>query len=211
MKTEQSAETASVPVEYFDELFNGNDDPWAFRTRWYEQRKRDLTLAALPRQRYARAFEPGCANGELSLRLAERCEQLLCMDMSPRAVELARQRLSPFSHAQVVEGCLPQNWPEGQFDLIVISEWAYYLKPALFIEVIERISASLTPDGAVLACHWLHPIEGCPMPGREAHRLIDQHLPLQRTLCHEETDFLLQMWSKKPGGIDLDEAVIQKA
>ncbi|WP_447650912.1 class I SAM-dependent DNA methyltransferase [Pseudomonas abietaniphila] len=195
----------SLPADYFDELFADSDDPWAFRTRWYEQRKRDLTLAALPRQRYARVFEPGCANGELSLRLAQRCDALLCMDMSARAVELARGRLSQYPRAEVIEGRLPQDWPEEKFDLIVISEWAYYLEPALFIEVIERIASSLTPEGAVLACHWLHPIEGCPMLGREAHALLDKHLAMQRTVQHEETDFLLEMWSNKPGGIDLDE------
>jgi SAM-dependent methyltransferase len=195
----------SLPADYFDELFADSDDPWAFRTRWYEQRKRDLTLAALPRQRYARVFEPGCANGELSLRLAQRCDALLCMDMSARAVELARGRLSQYPRAEVIEGRLPQDWPEEKFDLIVISEWAYYLEPALFIEVIERIASSLTPEGAVLACHWLHPIEGCPMLGREAHALLDKHLATQRTVQHEETDFLLEMWSNKPGGIDLDE------
>ena len=198
----------SLPAEYFDELFADNDDPWAFRTRWYEQRKRDLTLAALPRQRYARVFEPGCANGELSLRLAQRSDALLCMDMSLRAVELATQRLSQYSRAQVIQGCLPQDWPTGQFDLIVVSEWAYYLTPDAFVAVIERMRDSLTADGAVLACHWLHAIDGCPMDGRGAHDLLDSHLSLQRTLRHEETDFLLEMWSKRPGGFDLNERVI---
>jgi len=197
----------SLPADYFDELFADNDDPWAFRTRWYEQRKRDLTLAALPRQRYARVFEPGCANGELSLRLAERSDELLCMDMSARAVELARKRLNHLPRARVIEGCLPGDWPEGSFDLIVISEWAYYLEPGLFVQVIERIASSLKSDGAVLACHWLHPIEGCPMQGREAHDLLARHLPMQPTLRHEETDFLLEMWSMQAGGIDLDEKI----
>ena len=197
----------SVPADYFDELFADSDDPWAFRTRWYEQRKRDVTLAALPRQRYQHVFEPGCANGELSVRLAERCDQILCMDMRIRAVELARARLRQYPGAQVVEGCLPGDWPEGQFDLIVISEWAYYLEPASFIQVVERLAACLTPEGAVLACHWLHPIDGCPMQGTEAHALLDQHLPLTRTLRHEETDFLLEMWSNHPAGIDLSEQV----
>jgi SAM-dependent methyltransferase len=198
----------SLPADYFDELFADSDDPWAFRTRWYEQRKRDLTLAALPRQRYSRVFEPGCANGELSLRLAQRCDTLLCMDMSARAVELARGRLAPYPRAEVVEGCLPGDWPQGTFDLIVISEWAYYLEPAQFVQVIERIVSSLTPDGAVLACHWLHPIDGCPMQAHEAHALLDKHLSMPRTLRHEETDFLLELWSRQPGGIDLEERIL---
>ncbi|EPN67648.1 methyltransferase, partial [Pseudomonas syringae pv. actinidiae ICMP 19101] len=62
----------SVADSYFDELFRNNDDPWAFKQRWYERRKRALTLAALPRERYRAIFEPGCANGELSADLAER-------------------------------------------------------------------------------------------------------------------------------------------
>lgn len=197
----------SLPVEYFDELFDGNDDPWAFRTRWYEQRKRNLTLAALPRQRYQRVFEPGCANGELSLRLAERCDDLLCMDMSARAVELASRRLSQHPQSQVIQGRLPDDWPEGRFDLVVVSEWAYYLEPALFVLVIQRIRASLSANGAVLACHWLHPIEGCPMDGRTAHGLLAEHLGMPRTLVHEEADFLLEMWCQDGGGIDLDEQV----
>ena len=197
----------SVSGEYFDALFANSDDPWAFRTRWYEHRKRDLTLAALPRQRYGRIFEPGCANGELSLRLAERCDALLCMDLSPRAVTLARDRLSGHAHVQVLEGCLPQDWPAGTFDLVVISEWAYYLTPDAFGEIIERIRESLTPDGAVLACHWLHPIEGCPMEGHEVHQVLARHLAMERTLHHAERDFLLEMWSKDPRGIDLTEAV----
>ena len=49
----------SVDDRYFDGLFAGNDDPWAFRQRWYEQRKRAITLAALPRPRYRSVFEPG--------------------------------------------------------------------------------------------------------------------------------------------------------
>jgi SAM-dependent methyltransferase len=198
----------SICGEYFDELFANSDDPWAFRTRWYEHRKRDLTLALLPRQRYARIFEPGCANGELSLRLAERCDALLCMDMSARAVTLARERLSAHPHVEVLEGCLPEDWPAGAFDLVVISEWAYYLTPEAFAEIIERVRESLTPDGAVLACHWLHPIEGCPMDGRDVHQVLARHLAMERTVRHEERDFLLEMWSKDPRGIDLAEAVL---
>ena len=65
---------------HFEALFTSSNDPWGFRTRWYEARKRSLTLACLPHQRYASGFEPGCANGELSAVLAERCDHLLVCD-----------------------------------------------------------------------------------------------------------------------------------
>ncbi|MDF9770111.1 hypothetical protein OKW09_002396 [Pseudomonas rhodesiae] len=48
----------SVATPYFDQLFAENDDPWAFRQRWYERRKRALTLALLTKPRYASIFEP---------------------------------------------------------------------------------------------------------------------------------------------------------
>ena len=43
----------SIDVRYFAELFAASDDPWAFRSRWYEKRKRDLVMAALPREGFA--------------------------------------------------------------------------------------------------------------------------------------------------------------
>ena len=65
---------------YFDAMFAKSNDPWKFRSRWYERRKRALTLACLPSARYAHGFEPGCANGELSACLATRCDRLLVSD-----------------------------------------------------------------------------------------------------------------------------------
>ena len=117
----------SVPTAFFDQLYQHNPDPWAFRERWYEQRKRAMTLASLPRQHYRSTYELGCANGELSLGLAQRTEALLCCDAAAKAVELARQRLSDCPNAEVLQSRVPADWPEGSFDLIVLSEMAYYL------------------------------------------------------------------------------------
>jgi hypothetical protein len=36
---------------------------------------------------------------------------------------------------------------------------------------------------------------------------LAQHLALERTLHHEERDFLLEMWSRDRSAIDLNEAV----
>ncbi len=37
----------SLDAQYFADLYADSEDPWAFRTRWYERRKRDLLLASL--------------------------------------------------------------------------------------------------------------------------------------------------------------------
>lgn len=198
----------SLDAQYFADLYATNEDPWAFRTRWYERRKRDLIMATLPRQCYERIFEPACANGELSALLAERSASLVCQDLDPTAVHLARERLAGMAHASVEQARLPGDWPGGSFDLIVLGEVGYYLDPTDWLEVIERSVASLTYDGGLLACHWRHPIAGCPQDGREVHDLLSKHLPLYPVVRHEEADFLLEYWSCQPSVIDLDEACL---
>lgn len=195
----------SLDAQYFADLYAGNDDPWAFRTRWYERRKRDLAMASLPSQCYGRVFEPACANGELSVLLAERCASLLCQDIDATAVRLARQRLAGVDHARVEQGHLPGDWPGGQFDLVVLSEIGYYLDPTDWLQVIEQSVACLAGDGGLLACHWRHPIAGCPQDGGQVHALLAKHLPLYPQLRHEEADFLLEYWSCQPRVVDLDE------
>lgn len=83
------------PRRDFDGLFESNDGPWQMKQRWYEARKRALTLACLPRARCESGYEPGCADGELSAGLAERCDRLLISDGAAAAVALAQRRASP--------------------------------------------------------------------------------------------------------------------
>jgi SAM-dependent methyltransferase len=198
----------NTPAEYFDSLFATSEDPWSFRQRWYEKRKRDLSLAALLHQRYERIFEPGCANGELSLALAERSDHFLGMDLCERAVDLARGRLSSHSHARIEQGAVPADWPAGQFDLIVLSEVGYYLAPAQWQEVIRQAERSLRPTGSILACHWLHAIDGCPMEGAQVHRMLSEHLTLPRQVRHQERDFLLELWSADTAALNLEEQIL---
>ncbi|SDR18439.1 Nodulation protein S (NodS) [Pseudomonas grimontii] len=186
----------SVATPYFDQLFAGNDDPWAFRQRWYERRKRALTLALLTRPRYASVFEPGCANGELSFELAPRCDRLLCCDTASAAVALARSRLLGFAHAQVQQGRLPEQWPTGEFELIVLSELCYYLDADDLRHLIDRALNSLTANGQVLACHWRPAIEGCPQTAEQVHGLLHERLAMPLVATHHEPDFLLDLWSR---------------
>jgi len=186
----------SVATPYFDDLFAASDDPWAFRQRWYERRKRALTLAALTRPRYASIFEPGCANGELSFALAPRCDRLLCCDTAQQAVNLAQARLRGFAHAQVQQSRLPAQWPSDSFELIVLSELCYYLDPDDLDQLIDRALASLTDDGQLLACHWRPAIEGCPQTAEQVHERLQQRLDMPRLVHHHESDFLLDLWSR---------------
>ena len=186
----------SVATPYFDQLFAENDDPWAFRQRWYERRKRALTLAVLTRARYASVFEPGCANGELSAELAPRSDRLLCCDTASAAVALAKARLLGFPHAQVQQSRLPEQWPTGPFDLIVLSELCCYLDADDMCQLVDHALASLTADGQLLACHWRPTVEVCPQTAEQVHALLQQRLGMHHVVQHHESDFLLDLWSR---------------
>ena len=183
------------PRRHFDALFAASDDPWHFKDRWYEARKRALTLACLPRARYASGYEPGCANGELSAALAERCDRLLISDGAAAAVGFARQRVTALPHVSAVQAWVPDEWPEGRFDLIVISELAYYLDAKALTGLAARARASLEAGGDIVACHWRHPIDGCRLDGDAVHAALWRGLGLPRVWSLADPDFRLEVWS----------------
>ena len=84
---------------------------------------------------------------------------LLCIDVSKQAVQLASQRLEAFEHVTVENRKIPEDFYEQKFDLIVISEVAYYLTFDELGEFIEQLKQALNPEGEILCCHWRHDIQ----------------------------------------------------
>ncbi|CAE6771903.1 class I SAM-dependent methyltransferase [Paraburkholderia nemoris] len=200
----------SSTAAYFDELYKGSDDPWKLRQGWYEHRKRSLTLALLPRPRYRNAFEPGCANGELTAELATRCDGLLAVDLHETAVRLARERVAGMRQVRVEQCTVPHEWPTATapFDLIVISEFAYYLDAADLETLAARIAGSLTPDGTLLACHWRRPFTEALENADTAHALFDARCGLTRLAHHDEADLLIDVWSRDARSVAQREGLL---
>ncbi len=186
-----------VDRDYFAGLYGRNEDPWGIGTRWYEARKRALLLATLPRERFARAFEPGCGGGHLSVALAPRCDALVAMELAESAAGQARQRLAPFPHARVLTGELPQQWPEGSFDLMVFSELGYYFPKPDWHEVAAMAATALADDGVIVACHFRHPFAEQQITAQAVHEAIGAQRGLYRHIRHEEPDFLLELWTRQ--------------
>lgn len=188
-----------LPDGYFHAMYEAVDDPWGFTSRWYEQRKYALTLAALPSPRYGSVFEPGCSIGVLSAALAARCERLLCIDVSPRAVVSARRRLASAPHAEVRPGDIVDDWPDGErFDLIVLSEVLYYLDAEALHELIRRLPGSLTPDGEIVAVHWRWPVDEYPQTGDAVHEAL-RSSSLVVSASYSDTDFRHDLLRARPG------------
>ena len=190
-----------TPAERFDALHRADPDPWGFRTRWYEARKRAVLLACLPHRRYRCAYEPGCSNGELSAALAERCDRVLASDVAGSAVAQARARTAALDNVVVEQHDVPRDWPVGSFDLIVVSEIAYFLTPGALDRLVSRAVRSLDPGGVVVACHWLAAIEGFTFrSGADAQARLEQRLAIERPglarrVHHREAEFALSCWS----------------
>lgn len=176
----------------FDALHRSAEDPWRYQDSWYEQRKRSLTLAALPGQKYDAGLEAGCSIGTLSEELAKRCGRLLAVDASGTAAARAAERLARYPGAEARQLILPEQWPGGSFDLVVVSEMGYYLAAAELEELFTRISASLSPGGTLLLCHWRHPVAGWELDGDAVHVLARSRLRWPSASIYRERDFVLE-------------------
>ena len=177
----------------FDGVHDGSADPWNYTGSWYERRKRALTLAALPDPSYENCLEVGCSIGTLTAELAGRCRSLLAVDASGSAVRQARQLLEGLPGVHLEQRVLPGDWPEGNYDLVVVSEVGYYLAPEELATLWDRVEASLEPGGTLLLCHWRHPIKGWELDGDTVHALARQRLGWRTAGLYQERDFVLEV------------------
>lgn len=193
---------------YFDELYRHRSDPWSLESRWYERRKRSITMAALPAERYRSALEIGSSIGMLTSDLARRCDTVLSLDISAAAVEQARARLAGSDHVRIEHRDAVADFPAGQFDLIVISEVGYYWPAAVLANVAVRAAAALSDDGVLVLCHWRHPVDGYVLSGDEVHGIVSDAVDLERLAAHQETDFLLDVLARDPRSVAQREGFI---
>lgn len=178
----------SLPPSYFDERYALNPDPWDFETSGYERAKYAATLEALPRDRYARALEVGCSIGVLTEVLARRCDALVSLDLAERALARARERCRALPHIRFQLVQVPEQWPEGEFDLILLSEVVYYLDAGDVTRLVERVRCCLRPGGDVMLVHWTGETH-YPLTGDEAaERFIDGACAFLRVHGQTRTD-----------------------
>ena len=180
--------------EYFEGLYAQSEDPWNFETSEYEHKKYERTLEALGGSRFGRALEAGASIGVFTERLADRCDQLLAVDVSERAVAEARKRLSDREHVRVERRTLPEEMPHGPFDLIVASEVLYYFTREEMLATLEAFERELAPGGALLAVHWRRETRTYPLQGDEVHELLREHTRLHNNKTIVEQDYRLDLF-----------------
>jgi hypothetical protein len=105
---------------------------------------------------------------------------------------------------RVARGRIPDDWPEGSFDLVVLSEVGYYCEDLDLL--VRRVEASLDDDGIVVACHWAHAADDHPQRADDVHEALGN--ALHRDVHHVEADFQLDIWSRRGLSVATAEGII---
>jgi SAM-dependent methyltransferase len=181
----------------FEARYAASEDPWNFSASDYERRRYALTLRALGRPRYARAYEPGCSIGEFTVLLAERCDALLASDFAPSAVARARRRCAAQPQVQVRCADVAHESADDPFDLIVFAELGYYFERSELVRIAQNLARHLAAGGELIAVHWLGTSADHRLQGDVVHEALRSCLPLQ-WICGEryEQAFRIDRWRR---------------
>ena len=182
----------------FDQLFAANPDPWDIDTSDYERGKREAVLAALGKQRFARMLEVGCAGGALTERLAKFANSFVALDVSTKAIELAARRLHRCDSIEFVVAEVPDYWPKGQFDAVILSEVLYFLSVGEIRQVSQLARESLTGNGLCLLVNWIG-TNDLPVDGDAAVKLFLDDAPWQVAKARREEFYRLDLLERTPG------------
>jgi hypothetical protein len=161
----------------------------------YEQRKLSVTLTCLPRIRYRSAFEAGCSVGDLTELLAVRCDRLISSDLTPSENQHIDSRLRlPDAECLAVRS-MAEQWPSGQFDLVVLNEIALRFGEK-DLEAIAACVLNSTRSGAhVLAVHSRE-LTSVRLDADHCHEIIANTPGLTSLLHHVDEQCVLDIWER---------------
>jgi cyclopropane fatty-acyl-phospholipid synthase-like methyltransferase len=172
-----SEQRQTLRPEYFDALYAADPDPWKFAASPYERGKYTLTLDAMPKPRYRSALEVGCSIGVLTRSLASRCDAVVAIDAAQTPLAEARRRCADLPGVRFEQMFVPEQWPDGVFELILLSEVVYYLSREDVARLASRVTRSLSSGGSVILVHWIGPTD-YPLSGDEAAALFIERVGL---------------------------------
>ena len=159
----------SLGPDYFRDVYQRHADPWNFESSPYEAAKYTATLESLPRRLYPRGLEVGCSIGVLTRRLAARCGTLLSVDVSVQALAKAEARCADLRNVVFELMQIPNQEPPGSFDLVVISEVAYYWDARDLGRAMDLIAAHQMPGAHLILVHWTPEVPDYPLTGDQVH------------------------------------------
>jgi protein-L-isoaspartate O-methyltransferase len=133
-----------------DRMFIERPDPWSYQGDSSSERRKQLTLQALPKRRYGRMLEIGCAEGWMTQSLAEIADELVCVDISAVALERARRQCEHLPHVSFRRMDLVEATPSGSFDAIVCCGVLVLLPRDVQRRIRDDLVSALHPGGHLL-------------------------------------------------------------
>jgi hypothetical protein len=114
----------------------------------------------------------------LTRLLASRCDAILAIDAAPTPLAEARRRCADLPGVRFEHMFVPEQWPDGVVELILLSEIVYYLSTEDVGRLAARVTHSLIKGGSVILVHWTGSTD-YPLSGDEAAALfIDRMGPI---------------------------------
>lgn len=188
--------SGTLSPSYFEQLYSSDRDPWKFETSKYEQLKYRKTIENIPEKSYGDALEIGCSIGVLTAMLAPKCKRLVAMDISAAAIKVAKERLGKNPNIEFTIAGIPKEYPEGKFDLIIMSEVGYYLSKSDLLISRKKMIESLNKGGIILLVHWTHFVADYPLNGDQVHECFLES-DLNRLHGYRENDYRLDVFQKQ--------------
>ncbi|WJW80162.1 SAM-dependent methyltransferase [Bartonella sp. TP] len=146
----------------FDLLYENSFDPWDYLTSRYEEEKYLTSLKTLPKQNYNRILELGCSIGVFTDKLASMAKSVYAIDSSTLALKRAKHICSKHNNIHFIQTKIPYNMPKllyKKFDLIILSEFLYYLTPEELQKLAYFIAQCLTSSAHLLLVSYSLPID----------------------------------------------------
>jgi 2-polyprenyl-3-methyl-5-hydroxy-6-metoxy-1,4-benzoquinol methylase len=157
-----------IPPRLFDRYADIIDD-----------RYRPWLRSVLP-EHAGRGLDVGCGAGRYTTLLAERCQQVLGIDVAERMLDLARQRRArpniTYTHRDLRD-LSPQQ--DGQFDVVLAVAVVHHLPdPAA---AVEHLATLVAPGGRLLIVDMVRPYQQWTRPRIYYQALVEAtHELLQR-------------------------------
>jgi 2-polyprenyl-3-methyl-5-hydroxy-6-metoxy-1,4-benzoquinol methylase len=126
----------------FDRIALLPDDGWDHNHHYH-----DYLLRQLP-ARCSFALDIGCGTGTFARQLAARAEHVLAIDLSPRMIEIARERSASYSNIEYqVADILEWEFPRQHFDCIASIATFHHLPMGT---LLPRVRDALSEQGVLL-------------------------------------------------------------
>lgn len=126
----------------FERLATLDDEGWTANNHYH-----NYLLKYVP-QNCEHALEIGCGTGAFARRLAERCQNVIALDMSPEMIRVARSRSAHFDNLEFqLADAGSWDFPDSQFDCICSIATLHHLPQR---ELLLKMKNALKPEGVLM-------------------------------------------------------------